>query len=112
MCPPVRMNFHFNPLPLTAPSAASCAGTYPRRFFSVGQTNSSPASSGSEAGDVRRGRGYAPNQPGHGLPRRVPDCRYPAGVEKQVDVRVVITSKTIEESVDLAYEIFNRGVCG
>jgi hypothetical protein len=28
--------------------------------------------------------------------------------EKQVNVRVVPTGKAIEESVDLAYEIFNR----
>jgi hypothetical protein len=28
--------------------------------------------------------------------------------ERQVNVRVVPTSKAIEESVDLAYEIFNR----
>lgn len=28
--------------------------------------------------------------------------------ERQVNVRVVPTGKTIEESVDLAYEIFNR----
>ena len=28
--------------------------------------------------------------------------------ERQVNVRVVPTGKTVEESVDLAYEIFNR----
>jgi hypothetical protein len=28
--------------------------------------------------------------------------------ERQVNVRVVPTSRTIEESVDLAYEIYNR----
>jgi hypothetical protein len=28
--------------------------------------------------------------------------------ERQVNVRVTLTGKAIEESVDLAYEIFNR----
>jgi hypothetical protein len=39
-------------------------------------------------------------------------CRLIAGIrlarERQVNVKVVPTGKAIEESVDLAYEIFNR----
>jgi hypothetical protein len=38
----------------------------------------------------------------------VPDRRYPAGMERQVNLCVVLTGKATEESADLADEIFNR----
>lgn len=48
-------------------------------------------------------------QPKYGFPWRVPHQRYPAGTGAAgVNVQVVLTGKAIEESVDLAFEIFNR----
>src|ERR1017187_3732358 len=45
---------------------------------------------------------------GDGLPRCVPHRHIRLARERQVNVRVVPTGKAIEESVDLASEIFNR----
>jgi hypothetical protein len=53
-------------------------------------------------------RSHAPNKSRNGLPRRVFDCRYPAGTGAAGECAVVPTGNAIEESVDLAYEIFNR----
>jgi hypothetical protein len=55
----------------------NCADTSRLKSSSDALTNSSPANCGPEAGDVRPGRRYAENQPRDGLPRCVPDCRYP-----------------------------------
>jgi hypothetical protein len=38
----------------------------------------------------------------------VPDCRHTAGQEKTGNVRVIPTGNAIDESVDLAHEIYNR----
>jgi hypothetical protein len=83
-------------------------GTCPPKSSSVDLTNSSPTSSGREAGDVRPRCPHAKNQPRDGLPRRVPHRRDSLARKRQVNVRVVPTGKAIEESVDLAYEIYNR----
>ena len=76
---PASGSFRSNPSTLSVPSVANSAGTCRLRSSSVGLTNSWFTSSVPEAGDVRPGRSDAENQPWHGLPRRVPDCRYPTG---------------------------------
>jgi len=40
--------------------------------------------------------------------RGLPDCRDPARPERQVNVRVVPTRQAIEESIDLAHEVYNQ----
>ena len=109
MCSPVGTNSRFSPSLSSVPSAANCVGTYLPKFSSVVLTHSQAA---------------------RGIPEESvmfnPDAHMPrinrgmvylgacliAGIrlarEQQVNVRVVPTGKAIEESVDLAYEIYNR----
>jgi hypothetical protein len=49
----------FNPSPWNAACAANCVGTFRPRSSSGDPTNSSLASSGPEAGEVRPGREYS-----------------------------------------------------
>ena len=119
---PAGRNSPFSRSPSSAPSATNYAGTSPRRSSSDDLTNSWFASSGTEAGSAlaatekyswRRvakacsGRHYIYKES-----CRVSEASSIAGIrlarERQVNVRVVPTGKAIEESVDLAHEIFNR----
>jgi hypothetical protein len=57
---------------------------------------------------VRSQRTHAPSQSRPDLHGRVHDCGHRLAREKQVNVRVTPASHAIDESVELAHEIFNR----
>jgi hypothetical protein len=58
--------------------------------------------------NVRSGCKPPEDQPQHGLPRSLPHCRYAAGQREASQRACDPTIHAIEESVDLAHEVYNR----
>jgi hypothetical protein len=98
--------FPFQSITVECPLCANCAGIFPLEFFSVGLTNSWFTSIEPGAGDVRPGRSHPHTQSGIVGAYLIAGIRL-AG-KRQVNVRVVPIGKAVDESVDLAHEIYSR----